>query len=179
MSYESDRLKTLKELEDQTFRYIEESLDMLEHIEDEKELLDPDYKSGAIGKRLVGKIADSIFRLACRKEVRFYAHFVHVAWDLESLVSSVEYIPESAERTEVRFGKERACPETGLFALAAREPRVRTAVKAAVKSGDFGHDPRLRDLPEDERSAWKALSRKEKQAANRAAWMAMSGFAEL
>lgn len=129
----------------------------------------PDYDMGTIGRELVMDVERTLIRACCRTESgrkatdSLYCDVTGIG----CVANALDGLDEAARRKEVKFGAVRDCPEAGLYAAAAREPRIKSAVRARL--AEVGRDVRLRDLPAEEQAAWRAKTRAEKRAANQAA----------
>lgn len=148
---------------------IREALNRL--LEGERKIANanPDYDMGRFGRELVMDVERTFIWACCRTESgREAADSLYGdVTGIGHVADALDGLDEAARRKEVKFGAVRDCPEAGLWAAAAREPRIRSAVRARLAV--VGRDVRLRDLPAEEQAAWRAKTRAEKRAANQAA----------
>ena len=148
---------------------IREALNRL--LEGERKIANenPDYDMGRFGRELVMDVERTFIRACCRTESGREAvdSLYGDVTGIGHVADALDGLDEAARRKEVKFGAVRDCPEAGLWAAAARDPRIRSAVRARLAV--VGHDVRLRDLPAEEQAAWRAKTRAEKRAANQAA----------
>lgn len=148
---------------------IREALNRL--LEGERKIAkaNPDYDMGRFGRELVMDVERAFIRACCRTESGREA-VDSLYWDVTGIVhvaDALDGLDKAAMCKKVKFGAVRDCPEAGLWAAAALEPRIRSAVRARLDV--VGRDVRLRDLPAEEQAAWRAKTRAEKRAANQAA----------
>lgn len=164
-----ETIEGLRALAEAQFKKIDGLVDLLEHIEIEVARLEPGYRSGSIGRKLIDHVVDKLFRLACRDEVRRYAHLVGAAAGLGRLADKVDSLEARATAcAKVKFGRLVRCPKAALFAAAASEPRLRPIAKAMAR--ELPPDPRRTEVLHGEDLArWCSLSPKAKHAANKAA----------
>lgn len=129
----------------------------------------PGYDAGLFGRRLIEGIERALVKACCRTESgrRAAGALYGGVTGVERVADALDRLDEAVGRKEVRFGAVRECPESGLWAAAACEPRIKGAVRARL--AEVGRDVRLRDLPAEEQAAWRAKTRAEKRAANQAA----------
>lgn len=148
---------------------IREALNRLFEGERKIAKANPDYDMGRFGRELAMGVERIFIRACCRTESGrkaadgLYGDVTGIGYVADAL----DGLDEAARRKEVKFGAVRDCPEAGLYAAAAREPRIKSAVRARL--AEVGRDVRLRDLPAEEQAAWRAKTRAEKRAANLAA----------
>ena len=148
---------------------IREALNRL--LEGERKIAkaNPDYDMGRFGRELVMDVGWTLVKACCRTESGREAasHLPPDPAEIFGIADALDKLDKAAMCKKVKFGAVRDCPEDGLYAAAAREPRIRSAVRARLDV--VGRDVRLRDLPAEEQAAWRAKTRAEKRAANQAA----------
>ena len=130
----------------------------------------PGYDMGAIGRELVMDVGWTLIKACCRTESGREAASCRRPPDpaeIFGIAGALDKLDKAAMCKKVKFGAVRDCPEAGLWAAAAREPRIESAVRARLDV--TVRDVRLRDLPAEEQAAWRAKTRAEKRAANQAA----------
>lgn len=129
----------------------------------------PAYDMGKFGRELVMDVERTLIRACCRTESgrkdtdNLYCDVTGIG----CVANALDGLDEAARHKEVKFGAVRDCPEASLYAAAAREPRIKSAVRARLDV--TVRDVRLRDLPAEEQAVWRAKTRAEKRAANLAA----------